>query len=34
MATLTAPGSATTRHITVQYYALLREQAGGARKRC
>src|SRR5260370_1017077 len=28
MATLTAPSSATTRHITVQYYALLREQAG------
>ena len=28
MATLTAQGSAITRHITVQYYALLREQAG------
>jgi molybdopterin-guanine dinucleotide biosynthesis protein A len=28
MATLTAESSATTRHITVQYFALLREQAG------
>ena len=28
MATLTAQSSATTRHVTVQYYALLREQAG------
>jgi molybdopterin-guanine dinucleotide biosynthesis protein A/molybdopterin converting factor small subunit len=28
MATLTAQSSVTTRHITVQYYALLREQTG------